>query len=720
MKPRTLNHNILLTVIGLTVFSQFIYLYVSVRSFQNSYLETVRDNLQTVGMSLKEDLDFILGKNIPIQRLFGLQKLLQNILTDAPTLQAIAIHDNDGRWLYYCDRDTFLQGGDRLLQNDSNAVLGDIHGKETDTGPVHLFEKIALNFKLSFELFGPEKTVIGSTVLAIDQNHIRKEVRNIALDSLTIIIISILTIIDFVFFIVAYTITLPIFNTAKDITAAQNLGFTDYPIRRTGIDFTDRLLIRFERFRTHLKQDLLQLNVIESFLHKSQEWQTPVFPTVQQKLADLQNVLNRFHNPAFKSQAPFLSGAPALIRPAIFLFVFAEALANSFMPLYAMELYRPLWNLSKDVVLGLPISSFMLLTSLGLPFAGALSDAIGRKQAFITGASITCMGLVLCATANGILALIGFRAVVGLGFGITYISVQGYIIDTSSEAGRAEGMAIFLSALYGGSLCGTVIGALIADRIGYRSLFFFGAFISLTSLVFVLFFISNHPSKQLNPRTGHGIKQLFINTFSALPSPRETLRLFSDRNFSAIVLFQAIPSKIVLIGLVFFAAPLMLKALGNSQSDIGRYVTGYSLVMILFSQPVSKWCDRKSRTTDFVFWGSIISGLAMLPLFFFENALMVALSIVMIGLAHTLVVSNQDKLASQLPSVQSIGIGPGLGLYRQCERMGNVVAPLLLAWLITACGYGRALGIVGIYVILSGLLFRVLYRPQTTPEQGRP
>jgi dipeptide/tripeptide permease len=142
--------------------------------------------------------------------------------------------------------------------------------------------------------------------------------------------------------------------------------------------------------------------------------------------------------------------------------------------------------------------------------------------------------------------------------------------------------------------------------------------------------------------------------------------------------------------------------------------------MILFSQPVSKWCDRQSRTMDFVFWGSIISGLALLPLFFFENALMVALSIIMIGLAHTLVVSNQDKLASQLPSIQRIGIGPGLGLYRQCERMGNVVAPLLLAWLITSYGYGRALGIVGIYVILSGLLFRVMYRPQATPEQGDP
>lgn len=704
-------------MIGLTVLSQCIYLYVSVRSFQSSYLETVRENLQTVGISLKEDLDFILGKNIPIQRLFGLEKLLQNILTDAPTLQAIAIHDSHGRWLYYCDRKTFLQAGDRQLQNASPAVSEGIKGKDTDTGAPFLFEKIALNYKLSFELVGPENAVIGATVLAIDPDHIRREVRNIALDSLTIIIISILTIIDFVFFIVAYTITLPIFITAKDIATAQNQGFTEYPIRRTGIDFTDRVLIRFERFRRDLKQDLLQLSVIESFLQKSKEWQTPAIPLARQKLADLQNILDRFQIPAFKYQVPFLSGAPALIRPAIFLFVFAEALANSFMPLYAMELYRPLWNLSKDVVLGLPISAFMLLTSIGLPFAGALSDAIGRKQAFITGASITCLGLILCATATDILSLIGFRAVVGLGFGISYISVQGYIIDTSSEAGRAEGMAIFLSALYGGSLCGTVIGAMIADRIGYRSLFFLGAFISLASLLFVLFFISKHPSKQSNSQTGHAFKQLLINTFSALPTPRQALRLFSDRNFSAIVLFQAIPGKIVLIGLVFFAAPLMLKALGNSQSDIGRYVTGYSLVMILFSQPVSKWCDRKSRTTDFVFWGSIVSGLAMLPLFFFENSLMVALSIVLIGLAHTLVVSNQDKLASQLPSIQRIGIGPGLGLYRQCERMGNVAAPLLLAWLISACGYGRALGIVGIYVILSGLLFRVLYRP---PEQADP
>ena len=170
------------------------------------------------------------------------------------------------------------------------------------------------------------------------------------------------------------------------------------------------------------------------------------------------------------------------------------------------------------------------------------------------------------------------------------------------------------------------------------------------------------------------------------------VKLLSDRNFAALTIFQSIPNKICLIGLVYYLAPLILKDLGNTQSDTGRCIMLYSLIMIVLSQGVSKWSDRSFSTKAFIFWGGIFSGLALVPFLFWTNTFMVALSIVILGLAHTLSVANQAKLASQLKAVKEAGLGPGLGIYRQVERVGNVVAPIILGVLASYMGYAKMIG----------------------------
>ena len=110
MKRISLNRKILLIVLGFTIVSQLVYLFINVRSFQKSYNHVVRTNLATVGNSLGENLNYILNKGISINKLVGLKPLLRGILSDAPNLSFIAVHDLAHQWLYYCDRDVFLNG----------------------------------------------------------------------------------------------------------------------------------------------------------------------------------------------------------------------------------------------------------------------------------------------------------------------------------------------------------------------------------------------------------------------------------------------------------------------------------------------------------------------------------------------------------------------------------------------------------------------------------
>ena len=52
------------------------------------------------------------------------------------------------------------------------------------------------------------------------------------------------------------------------------------------------------------------------------------------------------------------------MRPAAFLFLFGVDICISFLPLYMERLYVPLPGLSKDIVIGIPISVRMLFTGI--------------------------------------------------------------------------------------------------------------------------------------------------------------------------------------------------------------------------------------------------------------------------------------------------------------------------------------------------------------------
>jgi len=644
-------------------------------------------------MGLKNNLDEILNKDIAINKLFGIKEFMAGILDDAPDLSSIAIFDESGTLLYYSDSAVLLKG--ETL--DKKAGRPNVKCEASAT-------------TILFELTGPSDVRRGTIALSLNEQRIYATVRSMALDSGTVILISILAIFDFLFFIVSYTITLPIKNAINDINDSNRSGFIDTPIRRTSINFIDHLLDDFERFRYRFRDDLLKLNTISKSFFKSAHCKDEVESPTHDTFEKFKMPLNRFRQAGILVSRQISLQSPVLIRPAIFLFVFSESLSISFLPIYAESLYTPFFSFSKEVVMGLPISLFMLFTAIILPPAGALADRIGIKKIFILGAIINCIGLFLTGIAVDIFTLLIYRSLTGIGFGMVYMTTQQYIVNTTSLDNRAEGMAIFLSAFYGGTLCGSAVGGMLADRIGFRSIFFIGAGMAVLSICFILKFIAEKPEGKSEEMTAPAPQSLFKTLVVSFPSPRRIITLFSDKRFAALVFLQAIPNKFCLIGFVYYLGPVFLNSLNIRHSDIGKYIMCYSLIMILISQSASKWSDRKGNMLACINIGGIISGVAFLPFFFIPGAFAVAFGIIVLGLAHCFTVSNQAKLALNIRAVKEVGSGPGLGIYRLAERFGNVLAPIILGILITTIGIEMTVGLMGVYMILSSVVFSLIYK----------
>jgi MFS family permease len=682
----SLNKRILLVILGICALSQLAFLYVNVSAFRQGYLQVVQSNLVTAGSSLQTQLSRVIQKGISIDSLVGLKPLLTRVFTDVDELHRVSVVTEKGRVLYTCTRDAFY---DELALQSVPEILR--QAKTPQSGTIRL------------PLTGKAGETVGYLVLQPSRKIIAKNIRDIVLDSATIIVISLLAIVDLLFFIVAYTVGLPVATAGRDIEAGLKKGVIDYPARRTKIDFIDHLLDLFDCVRFDLNNRWIRIQTLGRSLIAGNAHQEAAWKKLQKSLERLTSLSG--------SRQPLSAVlSPALIRPAIFLSVFSEAIAVSFLPLYAHQIYQPMLGLPQQVIIGLPIAVYMFTFALSLPISGAWTDVFGRRRLYLAGAAISTIGLVACGLGSGIVSLIIARGIVGMGNGALYMATQGYILDTTSIENRAEGLAIHLTAFYSGTMCGTALGSMLADHLGYQNMFFFGSVISLAAVFFVYMFVTEpHQPVGAPFSIGQTIAQRMKGAF---PKAAHIKELLANRNFVAISLLQAMPNKICLIGLVFFAAPILLKAGDVGQSDIGRVVSIYSLLMVLLSQAVSRWSDRIANTKNLLFWGGLIPGFAFLPFFFTASPWVVIGAITVLGLAHSLTVSNQAKLASHLQSVQQIGLGPGLGLYRQIERLGNVLATLIIGALASSIGFSKALGVVGATLILTSLLFGLLFRKE--------
>ena len=171
----------------------------------------------------------------------------------------------------------------------------------------------------------------------------------------------------------------------------------------------------------------------------------------------------------------------AQIRVPLFLFIFSEELSRSFLPIYVDGFSTPDIGMSEEILIGLPITLFMLMAAVITPIGGILSDRFGARRVFLTGIVPAIVGYVGTSLAQGYFDLILWRGLSGLGYGLIFIAAQAWVADHADNRNRAQGMAVFVGAVFAGALCGPSIGGILADRIGFEATFLVAAALAVTS-----------------------------------------------------------------------------------------------------------------------------------------------------------------------------------------------------------------------------------------------
>ncbi|MGI9538179.1 MAG: MFS transporter, partial [Desulfocapsaceae bacterium] len=157
------------------------------------------------------------------------------------------------------------------------------------------------------------------------------------------------------------------------------------------------------------------------------------------------------------------------------------------MPVFATELG------ANGLALGMIIAAFSVSRGLLQPVVGNLSDRWGRKGFLVTGLFVYGLVGLLIPQAGSILNLLLIRAFQGVGsamivpIGMAYMSV----LAPPGQEGRYQ--SYLNIAIFCGIGCGPVIGGIVSDLLGFKSVFYVMAALSFGAFILVL---KNMPAQQ--------------------------------------------------------------------------------------------------------------------------------------------------------------------------------------------------------------------------------
>ena len=659
---RDVYRSVVLRLAGLTalllILSQGVLSFLLARTFEDTLLPEVRRKAEVAGELVAEQIGYAVSLGIPLRSLVEMDEYLDGVLADNEDFRYVAVLDPNDVELY---------------------ARGTLSESTRDAADAELTVPIVLD----------NGRRVASLRVQVQEGTVRSELAALRLDIGTVLLVTLLIGIELLVALVVVRISGPI-RLADRLLALSARG-----------DFGSRFGVRHRdevgRFGQLINAALHRINAAFAELVEEAEdaHEVQLDRGVQQRIRDVvSDIRTRFHFATPGSENTLVSRSPMDVRIPLFLFMLAQEISRPFLPLFFDEIYTPIFGLSRDVTIGLPITAFMTMVLVSIPIAGALTDRIAPRGMFVAGIVPSVVGHVGTAFATSLVQGIMWWTIAGLGYGIIFISAQAYVAQHTEQTSRATGMAGFLGAVFAAFVCGPAIGGMLADRLGYQDTLLVAAALAVVSAAAALVTIDPGGVRRLDgPRGGM----------------RGWLRLLAHREFLIVTVLSALPSKLVLGGLFFYLVPRYLAELGNVQSNVGRVMMAYGIACVLVTPLVARRLDRVRRPRVLMVAGGCVIGVGCaLPALTDATGLVLA-AVAVMGAGHAMVTVPQLAVIQEIAQDASreLGLGPGaiVGMFRTLERVGTAAGAILVGAAVAALTYGDAMLAVGALVLICTVLY---------------
>lgn len=347
-----------------------------------------------------------------------------------------------------------------------------------------------------------------------------------------------------------------------------------------------------------------------------------------------------------------------LLMLNIFLVFTGIGLVVPIMPTYMNELHIT------GSTVGLLVAAFSLTQLLFSPYAGRLSDSLGRKKIIVAGMIVFALSEWIFGIAVSPVLLFLARMLGGVGAALIMPAVMAYAADVTTNEERAKGMGLINAAITTGFIIGPGIGGYLAE-FGIRVPFFAAAVAGAVAAVITLFILPESRTAEQRASAGAVVAKKQSLLTQLLNSGKE--RYF----FNLIIVF------VLAFGLANYETVFGLfvdHKFGFTPTDIAFIITFGSIAGAVVQLTIFGWILNRFGERRVIAICLLIAGLFVtLTLFVSSYWLIVTVTFIVFLSIDIL----RPAVGTQLSKMAGEQQGYVAGLNSAYTSLGNIAGPIV-------------------------------------------
>ncbi|CAA9451793.1 MAG: Uncharacterized MFS-type transporter [uncultured Rubrobacteraceae bacterium] len=375
-------------------------------------------------------------------------------------------------------------------------------------------------------------------------------------------------------------------------------------------------------------------------------------------------------------------------------------------------------------------TAYLLASTAMIPVIGKLGDVYGRKWFIVGGVVVFLIGSALCGAAWGMLELIIFRGVQGLGAGMIFANIFTSVADIFPDpARRAKYQGLFFAVFALSSVIGPTLGGWITDNLDWRWVFYINIPLGLVSLVALPLVLRQSAARTGRVKidypgaatvtasvvalllalswVGEGydwgatrvvagfvasavLLALFVPLELRAEEPVIPLSLFKSRTFTSAALLMFFVG-IGMFGIILYTPLFVQGVLGESATNSGTVLTPLVFAMTAVGIVGGQIIARVRRVKPFTLFGTVVMtfGVYLLTTLGTGSSTgTVALFLTVTGLGLGLIMPTATLAVQSTVDRQLLGVATSATQF--IRSIGSTVGTAVVGSLVTS-GYARDL-----------------------------
>jgi predicted MFS family arabinose efflux permease len=393
---------------------------------------------------------------------------------------------------------------------------------------------------------------------------------------------------------------------------------------------------------------------------------------------------------------------PELLRAVVFLQYFICNLECAILPIYSLKLYQPLFNLPRELVVTLPMTTEVIFTALALAIVPVIIGKVGFKQISLVSTLLLVAGNILCFLALNTAYLALGHALTGFSTGAIILVLNTIIGAQKTEEEINSGFAHFNVSLLAGVNVGLILGSTFAQFFPYRIVYVLATAAAVLQTAVIIYSVRSklvsHIYNVNYTRTKEKTERFVLVKFFFRPVVLATLFLLQ------------MPYLISMFFIYYFI-PIFATDNGLTESNVGQLMLLNGLFAILFGTALCKWAADRF-TPKFISLAVILLNVAAFYIFSFNPGIpMLIAATVLFAIVNIFSQTNiQTYYTSLYRDMPNIPPMKAMSIYSAVDNISAGLGPIVFSYILAnSIGFytkifaTAELGCLLVFIILSSV-----------------